>query len=98
MAGLLSGLSGIVHTARAISRQAGVGVGFELDAIAAAVIGGTSLSGGPGRMTVTVIGAAILGILASGFTFLKVDAHYQEIIKGVIFVAAVVAVQYRQPG
>jgi inositol transport system permease protein len=51
MAGLLSGLSGIVHTARAISGQAGVGVGFELDAIAAAVIGGTSLSGGVGRMT-----------------------------------------------
>ena len=62
-AGLLSGLSGIVHTARAISGQAGVGVGFELDAIAAAVIGGTSLSGGVGRMTGTVIGAVILGIL-----------------------------------
>ena len=96
LAGLLSGLAGIVQTARAISGQAGVGVGFELDAIAAAVIGGTSLSGGVGRLTGTVIGTVILGILTSGFTFLNVDAHYQEIIKGAVIIAAVVADQYRQ--
>ena len=96
LAGLLSGLCGVVHTARAISGQAGVGVGFELDAIAAAVIGGTSLSGGVGRLTGTVIGAVILGVLTSGFTFLNVDAHYQEIIKGAVIIAAVVADQYRQ--
>ncbi len=96
VAGVLSGLCGVVHTARAISGQAGVGVGFELDAIAAAVIGGTSLSGGVGRLTGTVIGAVILGVLTSGFTFLNVDAHYQEIIKGVVIVAAVIADQYRQ--
>ena len=96
IAGLLSGLCGVVHTARAISGQAGVGAGFELDAIAAAVIGGTSLSGGVGRMTGTVIGAVILGILTSGFTFLNVDAHYQEIIKGGVIIAAVVTDQYRQ--
>jgi inositol transport system permease protein len=96
LAGLLSGLAGIVLTARAITGQAGMGGGFELDAIAAAVIGGVSLSGGVGRMTCTVIGAVILGILTSGFTFLNVDAHYQEIIKGGVIVAAVVADQYRQ--
>ncbi|THD43015.1 MAG: ABC transporter permease [Bradyrhizobium sp.] len=96
IAGLLSGLSGVVHTARAISGQAGVGAGFELDAIAASVIGGSSLSGGVGRITGTVIGAVILGILTSGFTFLNVDAHYQEIIKGGVIIAAVVADQYRQ--
>lgn len=96
LAGLLSGLAGIVQTARAISGQAGVGVGFELDAIAAAVIGGTSLSGGVGRLTGTVIGTVILGVLTSGFTFLNVDAHYQEIIKGAVIIAAVVADQYRQ--
>jgi len=92
----LSGLAGIVQTARAISGQAGVGVGFELDAIAAAVIGGTSLSGGVGRMTGTVIGTVILGVLTSGFTFLNVDAHYQEIIKGAVIIAAVITDQYRQ--
>ena len=96
LAGLLSGLAGVVQTARAISGQAGVGVGFELDAIAAAVIGGTSLSGGVGRLTGTVIGTVILGVLTSGFTFLNVDAHYQEIIKGAVIIAAVVADQYRQ--
>jgi inositol transport system permease protein len=96
LAGLLSGLAGIVLTARAITGQAGMGVGFELDAIAASVIGGTSLAGGVGRMTGTVIGTVILGILTSGFTFLNVDAHYQEIIKGAVIIAAVVADQYRQ--
>jgi inositol transport system permease protein len=95
IAGLLSGLAGIVTTARAITGQAGMGVGFELDAIAAAVIGGTSLAGGVGRMTGTVIGTVILGILTSGFTFLNVDAHYQEIIKGAVIIAAVVTDQYR---
>jgi inositol transport system permease protein len=96
LAGVLSGLAGIVLTARAITGQAGMGVGFELDAIAASVIGGTSLAGGVGRMTGTVIGTVILGILTSGFTFLNVDAHYQEIINGAVIIAAVVADQYRQ--
>ena len=58
---LAVGLAGVVTTARAITGQAGMGFGFELDAIAAAVIGGASLAGGVGRMTGTVIGAAILG-------------------------------------
>jgi len=60
------------------------------------VIGGTSLSGGVGRMIGTVIGAVTLGILTSGFAFLNVDAHYQEIIKGGVIVAAVIADQHRQ--
>ncbi len=96
IAGLLSGLAGIVTSARAISGQAGMGVMYELDAIAAAVIGGTSLAGGVGRMTGTVIGTIILGVVTSGFTFLRIDAYYQEIVKGMIIVAAVIADQYRQ--
>ncbi len=96
IAGLLSGLAGIVTSARAISGQAGMGVMYELDAIAATVIGGTSLSGGVGRITGTVIGTIILGVMTSGFTFLRVDAYYQEIVKGLIIVAAVVVDQYRQ--
>ena len=66
------------------------------DAIAATVIGGTSLAGGVGRITGTVIGTVILGVMTSGFTFLRVDAFYQEIVKGVIIVAAVVVDVYRQ--
>ena len=96
IAGLLSGLAGIVTSARAITGQAGMGMGYELDAIAGAVIGGTSLNGGAGRITGTVIGVIILGVMTSGFTFLRIDAYYQEIVKGVIIVAAVVADQYRQ--
>ena len=96
IAGTLSGLAGIVAAARQDSGQSGMGVGYELDAIAATVIGGTSLTGGVGRITGTVIGTVILGILTSGFTFLRIDAYFQEIIKGGIIVAAVVADQYRQ--
>src|ERR1700758_1281438 len=96
IAGLLSGLAGVLTSARAVSGQAGMGLMYELDAIAAAVIGGASLSGGVGRLTGTVIGTLILGVVTSGFTFLRIDAYYQEIVKGVIIVAAVIADQYRQ--
>ncbi|SCK22888.1 ABC transporter permease [Vogesella sp. LIG4] len=96
MAGLLSGLAGVVTSARAVSGQAGMGMMYELDAIAAAVIGGTSLNGGLGKITGTVIGVLILGVVTSGFTFLRIDAYYQEIVKGIIIVVAVVADQYRQ--
>jgi len=95
IAGTLSGLAGIVTSARAVSGQAGMGMMYELDAIAAAVIGGASLAGGVGRITGTVIGTLILGVVTSGFTFLRIDAYYQEIVKGAIIVAAVIADQYR---
>lgn len=96
IAGLLAGLAGIVTASRAATAQAGMGMMYELDAIAAAVIGGTSLSGGRGRIFGTVIGTLILGLMMSGFTFLRVDAFYQEIVKGIIIVAAVVADTFRQ--
>ncbi len=96
IAGLLSGIAGTVTAARAISGQSSMGVMYELDAIAAVVIGGTSLNGGLGRVTGTVIGVLILGVMTSGFTFIRIDAYYQEMVKGAIIVAAVVADQYRQ--
>ncbi len=95
LAGLLSGIAGSVTAARAISGQSGMGVMYELDAIAAVVIGGTSLVGGLGRITGTVIGVLILGVMMSGFTFIQIDAYYQEMVKGAIIVIAVVADQYR---
>jgi inositol transport system permease protein len=94
-AGLLSGLGGVVTAARAATGQAGMGMGYELDAIAASVIGGTSLSGGIGRVSGTVIGTVILGIITSGFTFIGLDAYIQDIVKGGVIVAAVVADRYR---
>lgn len=96
VAGLLSGLAGVMLAARAQSGQPNMGISFELDAIAAAVIGGTSLAGGVGRITGTVIGTIILGVVTSGFTFLKVGAYYQEIVKGMIIVSAVIIDVHRQ--
>lgn len=96
IAGLLAGIAAVIGSARAQTGQSGMGVSYELDAIAAAVIGGTSLSGGIGRITGTVIGALILGVIASGFTFLGVDSYYQEVIKGAIIVVAVVTDQIRK--
>jgi inositol transport system permease protein len=96
VAGLLSGLAGVTTAARAASGQPGMGVAYELDATAAAVIGGTSLAGSVGWITGTVIGTIILGVVTSGFTFLKVGAYYQEIVKGAIIVTAVIIDQYRQ--
>ena len=69
---------------------------YELDAIAMAVIGGVSLSGGRGSIIGTVLGALIFGVIISGFTFMRLDAYYQEMVKGVIIVGAVVLDQWRQ--
>ena len=96
IAGLLAGLAGMLLAARGLTAQAGMGVMYELDAIAMAVIGGVSLSGGRGSIVGTTIGMLIFGVIISGFTFLRVDAYYQEMIKGAIIVAAVVADVWRQ--
>lgn len=96
IAGVLAGLAGMVLAARGLTAQAGMGVMYELDAIAMAVIGGVSLSGGRGSIIGTTIGMLIFGVIISGFTFLRLDAYYQEMIKGAIIVVAVVADVYRQ--
>ncbi|WP_149140065.1 ABC transporter permease [Gemmobacter caeruleus] len=98
IAGLLSALAAIVLSSKNLTAQAGMGVMYELDAIAMAVIGGVSLQGGRGSIIGTVLGALIFGVIISGFTFLKLDAYYQEMVKGVIIVAAVVLDQWRQKG
>lgn len=95
IAGGLAGLAGVVLAARVSSGQSSMGMGYELDAIAAAVIGGTSLMGGIGRITGTLIGAMILGLIKSGFTFIGLDSYLQDIIKGAIIVAAVAIDMYR---
>jgi inositol transport system permease protein len=90
IAGLLAGLAGLVLSSRIGSGQPGLGVGYELDAIASAVIGGTSLSGGVGTIWGTIIGALIIGVLNNGLDLLNVSAYWQTIIKGSIIVAAVI--------
>ena len=96
IAGLLSALAAIVVCSRNLTAQAGMGTGYELDAIAMVVIGGTSLYGGRGSIVGTVLGMLIFGVIISGFTFLRIDAFYQEMIKGAIIVGAVVQDVYRQ--
>jgi len=90
IAGVLSGLAGLVLSSRIGSGQAGLAVGYELDAIASAVIGGTSLSGGVGTIWGTIIGALIIGVLNNGLDLLNVSAYWQTIVKGSIIVAAVI--------
>ena len=96
IAGLLAGVAAIVLSSKNLTAQAGMGVMYELDAIAMAVIGGISLQGGRGSILGTVLGALIFGVIISGFTFLRLDAYYQEMVKGAIIVGAVVLDQWRQ--
>lgn len=96
IAGALAALAAVVLSAKNLTAQAGMGMMYELDAIAMTVIGGVSLSGGRGSILGTVLGALIFGVIISGFTFLKLDAYYQEMVKGIIIVGAVVLDQYRQ--
>ncbi|MEM6694229.1 MAG: ABC transporter permease [Pseudomonadota bacterium] len=96
IAGMLAGFAAILLTSKNLTAQSGMGLIYELDAIAMAVIGGVSLAGGRGSILGTVLGAMIFGIIISGFTYLRLDAFYQEIVKGIIIVAAVVIDQWRQ--
>ncbi|RWN17026.1 MAG: ABC transporter permease [Mesorhizobium sp.] len=96
IAGILAALAAVVLSSKNLTAQSGMGVMYELDAIAMAVIGGVSLSGGRGSIVGTVIGSLIFGVIISGFTFLRLDAYYQEMVKGVIIVGAVVLDQWRQ--
>lgn len=88
-AGLLAALAGIIVTARLGSAQPTAGVGYELDAIAAVVLGGTSMSGGVGTISGTVIGALIIGLLNNALNLLQVPSYYQDVAKGVVILIAV---------
>jgi ribose/xylose/arabinose/galactoside ABC-type transport system permease subunit len=92
--GLLTGLAGMILMGRLSSAQPNTGEGFELDAIAAVIIGGTSLMGGRGTIWGTLVGAVVIGILNNGFNLMAVDAHYQLVAKGVIILLAVLLDQY----
>ncbi len=89
ISGALSALAGLILAARTTSALPQAGVAYELDAIAAVVIGGTSLSGGVGSLTGTLIGALIIGVINNGLDLLGVSSYYQQVIKGAIIVAAV---------
>jgi inositol transport system permease protein len=89
IAGLLSGLAGVVTSARVLSGQPGMGVMYELDAIAAAIIGGTSLAGGRGRVLGALLGALLMGSLNNGMSLMNVPTFYQDTARGVVLLLAV---------
>lgn len=89
LSGLLASFAGIILASRLYSGQPTVGVGYEGDAIAATVLGGTSFLGGIGTIGGTVIGALIIGILNNGLNLLKVSFYWQLVIKGIVIIAAV---------
>jgi ribose/xylose/arabinose/galactoside ABC-type transport system permease subunit len=89
LCGALAGLAGVVLAARITTGQPNAGMGYELDAIAAVVIGGTSLSGGVGGVGGTILGALLMGVINNGLDLLNVSSYYQQVVKGVIIVGAV---------
>lgn len=88
--GLFSGLGGMIWSARLGSAAAMLGSGFEMDAIAAVVIGGTSMSGGVGTVGGTFIGILIIGVITNGLNLMGINAFWQDVFKGIIIMAAVV--------
>jgi ribose transport system permease protein len=86
---LCASITGILLTARLWSAQPNSGIGLELDAIAASVLGGASLLGGTGSITGAVAGSFIIGVLANGLNLLEVQSYNQQVIKGIVFIAAV---------
>jgi len=97
IAGILAAAGGIILTSRLDSAQPNAGISYELDSIAAVVIGGTSLSGGRGSIMGTVQGALIIGVLNSGLVLLNVSPFWQQIIKGLVILAAVIMDRLNHP-
>ncbi len=89
LAGTLSGLAGLLLASRIAVGSPVSGQGYELDAIAACVIGGTSLSGGVGKLLGTIVGVLFIGVMSNGLDMMNVSSYYQQITKGVIIILAV---------
>ncbi|MGL6105873.1 ribose ABC transporter permease [Romboutsia sp.] len=89
ISGILASVAGIIITSRLYSAQPTAGTGYELDAIAAVVLGGTKLAGGKGKISGTIIGALIIGVLSNALNILDVSSYYQMMVKGIVILIAV---------
>ena len=87
--GLLAGFAGVILASSLYSGQPSAANGFEFDVIIAVLIGGTSLFGGKGTIIGTVIGALIIGVLNNGSVLLGIDSYWQDVVKGIVLVLAV---------
>jgi ribose transport system permease protein len=90
ISGVLAAFAGLVLSARMFSGQPSVGIGYELDAIAACVLGGVSMAGGIGRISGTIFGAIVIGIISNGLNLVNVSSFWQLIVKGIIILIAVI--------
>ena len=91
ISGFLSALAGLLMISRLDSAQPTLGSGYELDAIAAVALGGTSMSGGRGKITGTIAGVLIIAVLNNGLNIMDVSSYYQEVIKAVVILVAVLS-------
>lgn len=89
MSGFLSGLAGIILLSRINSGQPKAGQGYEMDIITAVVLGGVSISGGEGRLSMVIIGVLIMGVLTNGMIMMNVNDYVQQLVKGLVLIAAV---------
>jgi len=96
MASMLAAFAAVILSSKNLTAQSGMGIFYELYAIAMAVIGGVSLTGGRGSIIGTVLGAMVFGVIQSGFTYIKLDAFYQLMAMGAIIISAVVLDKMRQ--
>lgn len=95
ISGIMASISGLIIASRLSSAQPTAGASYEMDAIAAVVLGGTSLSGGKGRILGTLIGALIIGVLNNGLNIIGVSAFWQQVVKGVVILIAVLIDRFK---
>jgi erythritol transport system permease protein len=96
LSGFCASIVGLIIASQLMASHPMTGVTFELNAIAAAVLGGTSMTGGRGKIGGTIIGAFVIGILSDGLVMMGVSDFWQTVIKGLVIIAAVVVDQFQQ--